>query len=152
MRNIVDLIAYDRDGQIVLIIEAKSKTGTSSTWAATMRRNLLAHGLMPKSKFFMLALPDRLYLWKDVDNKPEIIEPTYEIDSMPFFEPYYKLSALNPERLNGESFELIVSSWMNELIRFGISSSVPVEQRKQLLESGLLDVLNGGSIAIEIAA
>ena len=61
-----------------------------------MRRNMLAHGVVPNSRFFLLALPDRLYLWKDVGNTPDLVEPTYEVDATPFFEPYYARAKLHP--------------------------------------------------------
>jgi hypothetical protein len=60
----IDFIAYDADGQIVLLAEAKSRLGTSGTWASKLRRNMLAHGLLPKSRFFLIATPERMYGWK----------------------------------------------------------------------------------------
>jgi hypothetical protein len=151
MAQRADLVVYDADGQISLIVEARSKTDTSRSWATEMRRNMLAHGLMPKSRFFLLALPDRLYLWKDVENLPELIEPTYEIDATPFFQPYFEKSKLTPNSIIGQSFELIVTSWLNELIRSGISSNVPTLQRAALEESGLLEALQGGRVSIELS-
>lgn len=148
MLNIADLVAYDNDGQIALVVEAKSKTNTSTSWATKMRRNMLDHRLVPLSRFFMLALPDKLYLWKDAGNSPDLIEPTYEIDSKPFFHAYYEQSQLAPNQLGGQSFELIVASWINELIKSGVPANIPEKQRKLLIESGLPIALKGGSVAI----
>jgi hypothetical protein len=30
----IDIVAYDREGQVVLLAEAKSRHGTSADWAA----------------------------------------------------------------------------------------------------------------------
>jgi hypothetical protein len=73
----------------------------------------------------LLALPDRLYLWKDISNTPELIEPTYELDATPFFQPYYERANISPDHLSGQSFELIVTSWLNELIQSGVPANVP---------------------------
>lgn len=152
MAQIADLIAYDADGQITLIVEVKSRTDTSRDWATRMRRNMLAHGVLPNSRFLLLALPDRLYLWKDSGNTPELVEPTYEIDATPFFQPYYENAKLSPDQLSSQSFELIVISWLNELILFGIPADIPETHRKLLQESGLLEALKGGSIAVKVPA
>jgi|GEM_PF-7017972 hypothetical protein len=52
--------------------------------------------------------------------------------------------------LSSQSFELIVTSWLNELIQSGIPANVPEAQRRLLQESGLLDALKGGSVAVEV--
>ncbi len=147
-----DLIAYDQKGQITLIAEVKSKTETSRAWAARMRRNILAHGAVPNSRFLLIVLPDRLYLWKNAGTKPEVVEPTYEIDATPFFKPYYEKANINPDVLTGQTFELIVTSWLNELVQVGIPSNVPEAQRHLLEDSGLLEALKGGSIALQVPA
>jgi hypothetical protein len=152
MSQIADLVAYNSDGQITLIVEAKNKINTSRSWATRMRRNMLAHDVVPSSPFLLLALPDRLYLWKDTGNTPELIEPMYEIDAVAFFQPYYERFTHSPDQLNGQSFELIVTSWLNELIQSGIPATIPETQRQMLEESGLLDALKGGSVAVEVLA
>jgi hypothetical protein len=150
--QIADLIAYNPDGKIALIVEVKSRTDTSRSWATRMRRNMLAHGVVPNSHFLLLALPDRLYLWKDSGNTPELVEPTYELDAMPFLQPYYERANISPDHLSSQSFELIVTSWLNELIQSGIPANVPEAQRQLLQESGLLEALKGASLAIEVPA
>src|ERR1017187_7819118 len=60
----IDFVAYDRDGGVLLLAEAKSRHGTSQDWAAGLRRNMLAHGLLPWAKYFLIATPERMYLWK----------------------------------------------------------------------------------------
>jgi hypothetical protein len=152
MSQIADLVAYSPDGEIALIAEVKSRTDTSRSWATRMRRNMLAHDVVPNSRFLLLALPDRLYLWKDISNTPELIEPTYELDATPFFQPYYERANISPDHLSGQSFELIVTSWLNELIQSGVPANVPEQQRRLFQESGLLDALKGAIVAVEVPA
>jgi hypothetical protein len=152
MSQMVDLVAYNPGGEIILIVEVKSRTETSRDWATRMRRNMLAHGAVPNARFFLIALPDRLYLWKEVDNRPELVEPTYEIDATPFFQPYYEKANIAAENVSGQSFELIVAAWLNELTWSGIPPTVPGAQKRFLEETGLLEALKGGSVAVEVPA
>lgn len=152
MTQVADIVGYNPDGQLSLLVEIKSKTDTSRPWATRLRRNILAHGGVPNSRFLLIALPDRLYLWRDVGNLAESVEPTYEIDATPFFRPYYEQARISPDQLSERSFELIVTSWLNELILSGVPVTVPEAQRQALLETGLLEALQGGSIAVEVPA
>jgi hypothetical protein len=149
MTTRADLVTYDKDGQLALVVEVKNKTGTSSVWAANMRRNILAHGLLPNMKFFLLALPDRFYLWRSPNNTPEIRQPDYEIDSTLFLEPYYKQLGLLPSGLGGASFELVIASWVSQLTQID-RTSIP-QGLEWLEESGLFDVLVGGRVVSEAA-
>src|SRR5215831_18277134 len=74
----IDIAVYSPDGQLQLVVEAKSQQQTSREWAARFRRNLLVHDVIPPANYFLLAMPDHLYLWKDGVNLAEA-PPTYEI-------------------------------------------------------------------------
>jgi hypothetical protein len=52
-----DLAIYNRDGQLALVAEVKSKLNASAEWAAQFRRNILAHGTFPKAPYFLMAFP-----------------------------------------------------------------------------------------------
>lgn len=41
-----DIATYDRDKQLALVVEVKSKLNTTPEWAAQFRRNLLAHDIL----------------------------------------------------------------------------------------------------------
>ena len=55
MTAIADVVAYDQEGKLALIVEAKGRTHTSRDWAIKMRRNILAHGLMPFSQYLLVS-------------------------------------------------------------------------------------------------
>jgi hypothetical protein len=152
MAVIADLVGYKPDGQLALVVEAKSRRGTSRSWAVKVRQNMLAEDSTPSSRFLLLALPDRFYLWTDSDNARQVVEPSYELDARPFLQPYFERTGISPDHISGQSFELIVFSWLNDLIRSGVSDGVPQDQKNLLLESKLLDALRGGRIAIQVAA
>ena len=113
---------------------------------------MLAHGAVPNARYLLLVLPDRLYLWKNAGNTPDLVEPTYEINAEPFFRPYFESAGVSPPRLTPEAFELIVTAWLNCLVHLGIPKDLPEEQRQVLEESGLIEAIRGGSVAVEVRA
>jgi hypothetical protein len=152
MNQYADILAFDKHGQLDLIVEVKNKRGTSSEWAAKMRRNMYAHGLLPNAQFFLLALPDKFYLWKNTGKALEVLEPTQVIDPRPFLQPFYEQSGISPEVLTGRSFEFIVTSWLNQVLGARRPQDLPQENQDWLVSSGLFDKLSGGRLELEVAA
>lgn len=62
-QSAIDFVVYDREGRVVLLAEAKNRRGTSGHWAAGLRKNMLSHGVLPWAKYFLIATPERMYLW-----------------------------------------------------------------------------------------
>lgn len=147
-----DIVAFDRSGQLVLIVEVKCKFGTSDEWAKRMRGNLYAHGLLPSVPFFLLALPDRFYLWKDVGSEAEAVGPTMLFDPTAFLRPYYDRAGVTPDDLTGKTFELIVAGWLSAVIRADSLADLEGDNLEWLATSGLLDRLSGGRLELEAAA
>ncbi|BAY85671.1 hypothetical protein NIES267_51720 [Calothrix parasitica NIES-267] len=50
--NYADIAVYGKDKKLQLLVEVKSRHGRSINWAAQMRRNMYAHGLLPETRFF----------------------------------------------------------------------------------------------------
>ena len=57
-----DLAVYNKDGQLVLVVEVKGKLNASAHWASQLRSNILAHGVYPKAPDFLMVFPDKFYL------------------------------------------------------------------------------------------
>lgn len=152
LNRYADIVAFDRSGQLVLIVEVKSKLGTSDEWAKRMRRNMYAHGLLPSVPFFLLALPDRFYLWKNAGSEAQALEPTMKIDPAAFLRPYYDRAGVAPDELTGKTFELIVAGWLNAVIRADSLADLEGDNLEWLATSGLLDSLSGGRLDLEAAA
>ncbi|MSP27614.1 MAG: hypothetical protein EXR80_04015 [Methylococcales bacterium] len=116
-----------------------------------MRRNIVAHGYVPNTRFFLLALPDHFYLWKDKYSS-EIERHTYEIDPMVFLKPYVEKSNIKIEKLSEAGFEILITSWLNELLQLSESqeSFKQNKNNKWLVESELLNAIKHGRIASEV--
>ena len=149
MRNAIDLAAYDKHGQLALVVETKSRLHTSPDWATRMRKNLLAHGIVPKSEYFMLAMPDNLYLWRKSQVDDEITGPDFIIDARPLFKKYLDVAAAGTATLSDQSLEILVGSWIRDLMARGIPDDLPEPQRGMLLSSGLIEAIKGGHVAQE---
>ena len=44
------------------------------------------------------------------------------------------------------------AAWLNELVQDGVIETLPPEARPALVESGLLEALRGGRVALQVAA
>ena len=141
-----DLLIKNSEGQPTLIVEVKGRINTSSQWAAQLRRNILAHGILPKAPYFLLAFPDKFYLWTDSQVDLNEREPNYIIDARPILEPYLKKSGVTVDRIRDESLELIVASWLGEIIHFDKLPADLNESQPWLIDSGLYADLVGGTI------
>lgn len=150
MSQVADFVGYNQEGQILFIAEVKSRVSTSKVWAARLRRNLLAHGFLPKVPFFLLALPDKFYIWKDANNIPEETEPTYEINAVSLLKSYYEKGETSPETITEQSLELALTSWFNDLVQLGVPNDIPQEEKDILIKSGIVEALKGGHIGYQV--
>ena len=142
-----DLSLYDANGRLAAIAEVKNRTGTSGTWAAKTRRNLVAHGLGWGSGFFLLITPDRLYAWKDAGDDAVEVPPTYEADIGTTFASYCNDAGLAPNRVSGPAFELVVAAWLGDLMH----SDDTIENVDQdwLDQSGFRAAVQAGRIELQ---
>ncbi|MEE4358229.1 MAG: hypothetical protein V2I97_17300 [Desulfococcaceae bacterium] len=146
-----DIVIYDKNGQISVIVEVKRKSGMDADWVSKWRRNILAHGHYPVTRFFMVASPDRFYLWKDVGNTPEIVKPTFEIDARPILESYLTESGISETEMTSQSFELVISSWLNSLLNDDYLPEKNNGNLKWIKQTGLHESLKGGRLEHEVS-
>jgi hypothetical protein len=146
----VDFIAYGERGQPVLLVEVKSRHETSELWAARFRRNLLAHGTLPRTPFFLIATPERMYFWRQDDLGPNEESPQFTMDATNELKPYFERFKQTPETASGQALELILFSWLTDLAEFGQLRAQRDSSLRWLSESGLLEAL--GNARIELSA
>ena len=149
MNAYADFALYNSHGRLTAIVEAKSKTNTSSKWATMTRRNLVARWNIGGIDFFLLVTPDHLYMWKDAGTVRGPVPPTHEADTTAEFAPYFKGAGLSPTRITGHAFELVVESWMGDVMRSARRANESTEAQRILVESGLDTAVRDGSIEYE---
>ncbi len=146
-----DIAIYDRDKHLQLVGEVKTKIGTSLEWAARFRQNILAHGHMTIPPYFLLAFPDHFYLWKHADTC-ESDEP-YMVDVRAIFQSYFEGNTDGEPGLSHDSFEMLVASWLGEVIHAPKHNGNDREASMQwLFDSGLYPAIEGGQVECEVAA
>lgn len=142
----------NRNGQLVLVVEVKRKTNVSPEWAAKLRQNILAHGTFPKAPYFLMVFPDKFYLWSNAEAYQDQSEPTYTIDASSILQPYFERAEVAADQISGASLELIVASWLGEIIHSNqLPENIDASQH-WLIESGLYAALVGGKLEHEAAA
>lgn len=146
MRYRADIIVYDRAGSPVLLAEIKRKWGASPQWAAELRRNMLAHQRLPSTRFFLVVVPDRLFLWgptRAPDAQADVNEP-----AAPVLGPYIRASGVAPRALTEWGLEQVTSSWLHDLTlgRSMSDRSAP----DWLTSTGLQSAVQGGKVRAEV--
>lgn len=148
----IDFIAYDPKGRIVLLAEAKSRRGTSEVWAAKFRRNMLAHGMLPKSKYFLIATPERIYGWNEDNLSTDEVLPQFTIDARKALAGYFTRLNQDPVNIGPEAFELLILSWLNDIAGSTEYNGELDPSVKSLSDSGLLTSLRQAQIEMNPAA
>ena len=141
----IDIAVYNKSHQLILTVEVKNRFGATTDWAARFRRNLLAHGLYPKAKFFLLVTPENFFLWAGENNSLVETPPNYEAGATEILSPYFERVRLSPKQLNEAELEMLVATWINDLL-------FPVEGRQTpewLIKSGLAKAIRGGVYKFE---
>jgi len=141
----IDFIAYDTDGSVVLLAEAKSRRGTSEAWAAKLRRNMLAHGVLPRAKYFLIATPERIYGWAQESLTADDAPPQFTVDAHEALGPYFKRTDLDPADVSPGAFDLLVLAWLTDISRADQLAEID-PSLKCLSESGLLSSLQHAEI------
>lgn len=143
-----DIAVYSPDNKLQLIVEVKNKKEATPEWAAKMRRNLAVHSIVPYSSYFLLALPDHFYLWKNTKIDIDERLPDYTANSKLILEPYLK-NFNDIDAMNEYSLELIVNSWLNKMITANLTKETIKDQEAWVLDSGLYDSIKHGHIKTE---
>ena len=147
MRTTADLIVCSPDDRVQLIVEVKNRKGATDEWAAHMRRNLLVHAMIPSTRFFLLVLPEYFYLWGP-DQLVEATSVDYKVASREVLKRF--LGDAKLEDLSEESLELLVNSWLSQVISSPLGKeSLP--ELSWIFDSGLYESIRGGSIRAESA-
>jgi hypothetical protein len=145
-RPFVDFTVEKSGRGISLLVEAKNTTSPSPDWAARFLRNLFVHAQIPESAFFLLALRDHFYLWRNP--APDVSAPDFEADTAVALRPYLARLDAHLDKLSESSFELLVEAWLTDLVA-GTLPDAP--DRRWLEESGLAEAVRDGAIRTYVA-
>lgn len=154
-----DIAVQDRYSQLILIVEVKVNRHfkiNSHQWASKSYYNLRTNGVIPPAPYFSFAFLDYFYLWNNnklnYDEENEIINPHYSIDAKLILNPYFARIKVNPETINNYGLEIIVASWLTDIISGNININELKDYQDILIKSGLYKLIINGKLNYEIAA
>jgi len=100
-----------------------------------------------------MVFPDKMYLWtNNHENSINHSEPNYTIDAKLILKPYYDRAKVKPEEISGQSLELIIASWLGEMIYSEKPPEDLDQSQRWLLNSGLYSAIAGGRLKHEVVA
>ncbi|HSK78298.1 MAG TPA: hypothetical protein VLQ45_17735 [Thermoanaerobaculia bacterium] len=144
-----DIIVYGPDRTLQLVVEVKNGLGASEEWAREVRDLLLQHRAIPASPYFLLAMTNRFYLWGPGTAGVPRRLPEYAIDVREALEPYTRALGRPLENVSKPGFELLVSSWLVDLMHSDPQALAGCPGLSGLLDSGLFAAIRRGSLDLE---
>lgn len=145
-----DIAVYGPDQRLELVVEVKNRVGASRDWAMAMRENLLTFGAIPREPFFLLALSQHFYLWNKDTRDPQA-PPDYEVPADRVL-AYYLQGLDRPLiEFGREGLELLVSSWLQDLVATLPGDPSLGSDISWLIESGLYAAVQGGHVLATVA-
>jgi hypothetical protein len=140
-----DILVRSPEGYPIAVVEVKNQQNLSRDVAMKLRRNMVAHGLLPQVPFFLLASQDVGFLWKEPKYVSYDIPPTYEFPMDKVVARYLKREP--GERLYGAELELVLLQWLIDLTQ-GAHKNVE-EPEKTLALSGFSESIKGATVLAE---
>lgn len=98
---------------------------------------------------FALVYPMNI-LWRHSSAQPEYTEPDFTVDARPLLQPYFARFGVNPDQISESSLELILASWLGEIIHSDTSPDAFTAVEQWLVDSGLHTAIAGGRIGHEV--
>lgn len=142
----VDLAVIDNFQRLILTVEAKKKFGATEKWAADLRQNFVVNGFYPISTYFLLATPEKFFLWTKENNTFEETMPDFVADATETLQPYLDELGFNIKKIEGRTFQNVVAQWL----KYGVIYSFDKENLpKWLIKSKLAEKIAKGRLLLE---
>ena len=95
---------------------------------------------------FSLSRQTAYMCGKDAGTDPFPVPPNYEADTKPVFAPYFESAGVDPDRVSGHAFELLVAAWLGDVIRSGETTENIGSNQSWLVKSGFRTAVKEGRI------
>lgn len=141
-----DLTVYSPEREVRLLVEVKRRSAGEDDWPRQYRRNILAHFPDGGASYFLLVLPERLYLWEP-DSDPDA-DADFVASTRDSLGRYYE--QVGTEDLGSRALEFLVKSWLSDLVAFERDPDVAPPEPEWLGASGLYESIRGGSVKREV--
>jgi hypothetical protein len=136
----VDLLIEKR-GHPIVAVESRNIESPSAEWAAKFLSNILEEGDVPECPYFLLALRNRIYLWRNA--KLPVALPDFEGDTADALEPHLVRLRRPLAGLSLDSFRMLIEALLFEIVMGVLPEN---GDRKWLVDSGFADAIRNGYI------
>src|SRR5579872_2493286 len=140
-----NILIQSHQGYPIAVVEVKNRQNLSPDVAAAFRRNMLVHGLLSKTPFFLLTSQDIGFLWKEAKEENFDALPDYEFSMDKVVSRYIKQKP--GERLYEPVLDLVVFQWLLDLT---MDMQKPLEEPERTLTlAGFNESIKGAKIIAE---
>jgi hypothetical protein len=149
MRNgqtAVDLV-IEKGGDAIVAVEARNIESPSGEWAAEFLTNILEYGDLPECPYFLLALRNRMYLWRNP--KLPVSLPDFEGDTSDALQAFLVRLRRPLAGLSLNSFQMLIEAFLFEMVMGVLPESGDLTW---LVDSGFADAIRNAYIRQNIAA
>ena len=140
-----DILIQSPQGNSIAVVEVKNRQNLSRDVATAFRRNMLAHGLLSQTPYFLLTSQDIGFLWKEAKEENFDALPDYEFSMDKVVSRYIKQKS--GERLYEPVLDLVVFQWLLDLT-MGTQKSLE-EPERTLALAGFNESIKGAKIITE---
>jgi hypothetical protein len=145
-----DILIRSADNVPIAIVEVKNRREWPDSLATGMRRNMIAHGVLPPIPYFLLLSQDQGFIWHQ---KPEELESSDRDPDSSFSMRHiidrYAPVGLTDSWLRGAELEYIIQKWLDDLAS---GARYEVDETEQVLaDIGFLSAIAGASVLPEAA-
>jgi len=134
-------LLIEKRGKPVVAVESRNIEAPSAEWAAKYLTNILEEGDVPECPYFLLALRNRLYLWRNP--KLPVSLPDFEGDTSDALEPHLVRLRRPLSDLSLNSFRMLIEGLLFEIVMGVLPEN---GDRKWLVDSGFADAIRNGYI------
>lgn len=159
---LVDIAVYSPDNELQLIVEVKTQLGRSPDWANEVYSKVMDTPFLSEAPYFLLALPDRFYLWQQENTRGDRDSPYFTDKPGRFLEPSLAALSLKMEDISVSDpcefrdepysvmekhfyFQRIVGEWLAGIINSSSEKDLP----GIIIQSGLYGKIAHGHIDME---
>jgi len=134
-------LLIEKRGKPVVAVESRNIDAPSAEWAAKYLTNILEEGDVPECPYFLLALRNRLYLWRNP--KLPVSLPDFEGDTSDALAPHLVRLRRPLSDLSLNSFRMLIEGLLFEIVMGVLPEN---GDRKWLVDSGFADAIRNGYI------
>jgi hypothetical protein len=142
----IDLAVLDHFQRLILTVEAKKKFGATEKWATELRKDFVINGFYPISTYFLLATPEKFFLWTKENNTFDETLPDFVADATKILQSHLDELGFNIRQIGSRTFENVVAHWLRyDVIYATDRKNLP----EWIVKSGLADSIAKGTLLTE---